>query len=91
MPHSTRSEISTTHVRSSITLFTHLKDDLNSHEIQISEHDTVHSLFKKCAAAWPQTFQTVADIKRMAYREDGCMVEICRGSEFDFEDMKKMY
>jgi hypothetical protein len=75
----------------SITLHTHLDGGQDSRQIELTEHDTVHSFFEKCAAAWPQTFRT--DIKTIFYLSpyNKSLSEICKRSRIDFPFMKKVY
>ena len=73
--------------------YTHLDDGQVSRQIEVTEHDTVHSFFEKCAAAWLETFRTEADIKTIfrLNRYSKRLIEICKRSRIDFPFMKKVY
>lgn len=77
----------------SITLYTHLDGGQDSRQIELTEHDTVHSFFEKCAAAWPELFRTEGDIKTIFRLNSHSkrLFEIRRWSTFDFPFIKKVY
>ena len=52
----------------------------------MTAHDTVDVLFEKCARVWGHIFE----IKSLCYVDDEYLVEIVRGNEEDFEDLKRM-
>jgi hypothetical protein len=70
----------------SITLRTHLDGDHDSRQINLTEHDAIHTLSEKCAAAWPQTFRAEADIKTIFYHNNynEKLIESCSGIELIF-------